>query len=130
MITGARMQLDELRSRTTLSWFHAIRSAVCIATAPTSRSEEQVRMSIKVSSNFDCGNIEVIDASNPQAIRLNIRKEQTGELQDYILSNLQGAGDVHDMYDRSLEIEPREREDEKIARYEVTSREKIALLLR
>ncbi|KAF9892518.1 hypothetical protein FE257_001627 [Aspergillus nanangensis] len=39
------------------------------------------------------------------------------ELQDYILSNLQGAGDVHDMYDRSLEVEPREREDEKIARY-------------
>ncbi|XHG04390.1 hypothetical protein AWENTII_007660 [Aspergillus wentii] len=39
------------------------------------------------------------------------------ELHDYILSNLQGAGDVHDMYDRSLEIEPREREDEKIARY-------------
>lgn len=39
------------------------------------------------------------------------------ELQDYILSNLQAAGDVHDMYDRSLEIEPREREDEKIARY-------------
>ncbi|CAL5873308.1 uncharacterized protein PFLUO_LOCUS7579 [Penicillium psychrofluorescens] len=39
------------------------------------------------------------------------------ELQDYLLSNLQAAGDVHDMYDRSLEIEPREREDEKIARY-------------
>ncbi|PKX99455.1 putative cell division control protein Cdc25 [Aspergillus novofumigatus IBT 16806] len=39
------------------------------------------------------------------------------ELQDYILSNLQAAGDVHDMYDRSLEVEPREREDEKIARY-------------
>ncbi|CEJ58242.1 hypothetical protein PMG11_06907 [Penicillium brasilianum] len=38
------------------------------------------------------------------------------ELQDYILSNLQASGDVHDMYDRSLEIEPREREDEKIAR--------------
>ncbi|GES60085.1 cell division control protein Cdc25 [Aspergillus terreus] len=37
------------------------------------------------------------------------------ELQDYILSNLQAAGDVHDMYDRSLEVEPREREDEKIA---------------
>ncbi|KAJ5159688.1 uncharacterized protein N7482_006692 [Penicillium canariense] len=47
------------------------------------------------------------------------------ELQDYILSNLQAAGDVHDMYDRSLEIEPREREDEKIARYaEHASRDK------
>ncbi|KAL1969724.1 hypothetical protein VTN77DRAFT_8277 [Rasamsonia byssochlamydoides] len=38
------------------------------------------------------------------------------ELQDYILSNMQAAGDVHEMYDRSLEVEPRERDDEKIAR--------------
>ncbi|OAT06520.1 cell division control protein Cdc25 [Blastomyces gilchristii SLH14081] len=38
------------------------------------------------------------------------------ELQDYVLSNMQAAGDVHEMYERSLEIEPREREDEKIAR--------------
>ncbi|KAL4893438.1 ras guanine nucleotide exchange factor domain-containing protein [Aspergillus ambiguus] len=45
------------------------------------------------------------------------------ELQDYILSNLQGAGDVHDMYDRSLEVEPREREDEKIARYATSGRD-------
>ncbi|KAI9676756.1 MAG: hypothetical protein M1829_002851 [Trizodia sp. TS-e1964] len=39
------------------------------------------------------------------------------ELQDYILSNMQAAGDVHEMYERSLQVEPREREDEKIARY-------------
>lgn len=39
------------------------------------------------------------------------------ELQDYILSNMQAAGDVHEMYDRSLQVEPREREDEKIVRY-------------
>ena len=38
------------------------------------------------------------------------------ELQDYILSNMQAAGDVHEMYDKSLKIEPREREDEKIVR--------------
>ncbi|UNI19677.1 cell division cycle- protein [Purpureocillium takamizusanense] len=38
------------------------------------------------------------------------------ELQDYILSNMQAAGDVHEMYDKSLMIEPREREDEKIVR--------------
>lgn len=43
--------------------------------------------------------------------------QPVSELQDYLLSNLHGAGDVHDMYDRSLELEPREREDEKIARY-------------
>lgn len=39
------------------------------------------------------------------------------ELQVYILSNMQSAGDVHEMYEMSLSIEPREREDEKIARY-------------
>ncbi|KAI5863217.1 ras GEF [Durotheca rogersii] len=38
------------------------------------------------------------------------------ELQDYILSNMQAAGDVHEMYDKSLAVEPREREDEKIVR--------------
>ncbi|MCJ1311190.1 hypothetical protein MMC25_004861 [Agyrium rufum] len=40
------------------------------------------------------------------------------ELQDHILSQLQGASDVHEMYDKSLQVEPREREDEKIARYD------------
>ena len=39
------------------------------------------------------------------------------ELQDYILSNMQAAGDVNEMYEKSLQVEPREREDEKIARY-------------
>ncbi|KAI0460313.1 ras GEF [Xylaria acuta] len=38
------------------------------------------------------------------------------ELQDYILSNMTAAGDVHEMYDKSLVVEPREREDEKIVR--------------
>ncbi|OQO14700.1 hypothetical protein B0A48_00081 [Cryoendolithus antarcticus] len=38
------------------------------------------------------------------------------ELQEYILHNMQTAGDVHEMYERSLHVEPREREDEKIAR--------------
>jgi len=39
------------------------------------------------------------------------------ELQEYILSNMQAAGDVHEMYEKSLQVEPREREDEKIVRY-------------
>ncbi|KAF2649281.1 ras GEF [Lophiostoma macrostomum CBS 122681] len=43
------------------------------------------------------------------------------ELQDYILTNMQSAGDVHEMYDTSLQVEPREREDEKIARYALTT---------
>jgi len=39
------------------------------------------------------------------------------ELQEYILSNMRTASDVHEMYEMSLQVEPREREDEKIARY-------------
>ena len=42
--------------------------------------------------------------------------KSVGDLQDYILSNMQAAGDVHEMYDKSLQVEPREREDEKITR--------------
>ena len=38
------------------------------------------------------------------------------ELQDYITTNMQTAGDVHEMYDLSLQVEPREREEDKIAR--------------
>ncbi|KAL8999355.1 MAG: hypothetical protein Q9169_001781 [Polycauliona sp. 2 TL-2023] len=38
------------------------------------------------------------------------------DLQEYILSNMQAAGDVHEMYEKSLAVEPREREDEKITR--------------
>lgn len=41
------------------------------------------------------------------------------DLQDYILSNMQAAGDVHEMYEKSLQVEPREREDEKITRFVV-----------
>jgi son of sevenless-like protein len=49
------------------------------------------------------------------------------ELQDYILSNMQAAGDVHEMYDKSLQIEPREREDEKIVRYVEQRAQQLAL---
>ncbi|KAL1954902.1 hypothetical protein VTO42DRAFT_491 [Malbranchea cinnamomea] len=38
------------------------------------------------------------------------------EIQEYILSNMTAASAVSEMYERSLEVEPREREDEKIAR--------------
>jgi son of sevenless-like protein len=42
------------------------------------------------------------------------------ELQEYILTNMNSAGDVHEMYETSLQVEPREREDEKIARSVMT----------
>ncbi|KAI1494745.1 ras guanine nucleotide exchange factor domain-containing protein [Biscogniauxia mediterranea] len=48
------------------------------------------------------------------------------ELQDYILSNMQAAGDVHEMYDKSLIVEPREREDEKIVRYVALRQQEMA----
>ncbi|KAI1505518.1 ras guanine nucleotide exchange factor domain-containing protein [Biscogniauxia marginata] len=48
------------------------------------------------------------------------------ELQDYILSNMQAAGDVHEMYDKSLVVEPREREDEKIVRYVALREQQMA----
>ncbi len=38
------------------------------------------------------------------------------DLQEYILTNMQAADDVHEMYEKSLLVEPREREDEKIVR--------------
>ena len=38
------------------------------------------------------------------------------DIQEHILVGMRQAGDVHEMYDRSLVVEPREREDEKIAR--------------
>jgi son of sevenless-like protein len=50
------------------------------------------------------------------------------ELQDYILSNMQAAGDVHEMYDKSLVVEPREREDEKIVRYVALREQQMAAL--
>lgn len=51
------------------------------------------------------------------------------ELQEYILHNMQTAGDVHEMYERSLQVEPREREDEKIARYVTELLDKPSVLL-
>lgn len=41
---------------------------------------------------------------------------QVHELQDWIIAQMSSAGDVTEMYERSLVIEPREREEEKIAR--------------
>lgn len=38
------------------------------------------------------------------------------ELRDWILDNMRTATDVHEMYNKSLQIEPREREEEKITR--------------
>lgn len=38
------------------------------------------------------------------------------DLQEWILDNMKQAKDVHDMYNKSLAIEPRENGEEKIAR--------------
>jgi son of sevenless-like protein len=58
---------------------------------------------------------EVIrDIQQYQAVGYSL--QTVPELQDYILSNMQAAGDVHEMYDKSLQVEPREREDERVVR--------------
>ncbi|KAM0334052.1 hypothetical protein ACHAQA_001072 [Verticillium albo-atrum] len=58
---------------------------------------------------------EVIrDIQQYQAVGYSL--QPVPELQEYIISNKQAAGDVHEMYDKSLQVEPREREDEKIVR--------------
>ena len=38
------------------------------------------------------------------------------DLQEWILDNMRAASDVHEMYNKSLQIEPRENGEEKIAR--------------
>ncbi|KAF4783024.1 RasGEF domain-containing protein [Colletotrichum scovillei] len=61
---------------------------------------------------------EVIrDIQQYQAVGYSL--QPVPELQDYIISNMQAAGDVHEMYDKSLQVEPREREDEKIVSMQV-----------
>ena len=52
--------------------------------ASTSGRDTQAGSVIKISSKFDCGNIEVIDASSPAAIRLAIRQDVSGPLQEYM----------------------------------------------
>lgn len=46
---------------------------------------------IKISSNFDSGNIEVVSASNPTEIRLNIRKDHNSEFYQWFHFRLSGA---------------------------------------
>jgi son of sevenless-like protein len=55
--------------------------------------------------------------------------QPVSELQDYILSHMQSASDVHEMYERSLEVEPRERDDEKITRYALARRQSNVLTI-
>ena len=54
------------------------------------------------------------DIQQYQNVPYNYR--EVPELRDYITTNMSAAGDVHEMYEKSLEVEPREREDEKITR--------------
>lgn len=58
---------------------------------------------------------EVIrDVQQYQSVPYNLT--EISELRDWILDNSRTASDVHETYERSLAVEPREREDEKIAR--------------
>ena len=48
-------------------------------------------MSIQISSNFDSGNIEVLDATNPANIRLRIRRDAGSEFMQWFHFRVQGA---------------------------------------
>ncbi|HJV85740.1 MAG TPA: M14-type cytosolic carboxypeptidase [Noviherbaspirillum sp.] len=50
-------------------------------------------MTIKISDQFDAGAIEVVDASNPEAITLNIRKDSQANFLQWFHFRLQGARD-------------------------------------
>lgn len=41
---------------------------------------------------------------------------EVSEIRDWVLDNMRAATDVHEMYNKSLQVEPREKEEEKIAR--------------
>lgn len=51
-------------------------------------------MSIHISCHFDSGNIEVIDAENPQNVRLRIRNDSNGEFLQWFHFRVQGVRNV------------------------------------
>ncbi|MCU4176914.1 M14 family metallopeptidase [Carboxylicivirga sp. N1Y90] len=50
-------------------------------------------MSLSISSTFDAGNIEVINAENPENIQLNIRKDSNSDFLQWFYFRVQGAKD-------------------------------------
>lgn len=51
----------------------------------------KIQSEIKISSQFDAGNIEVLDLSNPQDIQLSIRKDNQSEFFQWFHFRVQGA---------------------------------------
>ena len=50
-------------------------------------------MTIKISQNFDAGAIEVVDASNVENIKLNLRSDSHADIKQWFYFRLQGARD-------------------------------------
>jgi murein tripeptide amidase MpaA len=50
-------------------------------------------MKLTISSNFDSGNIEVVNVENPENIQLNIRKDSNSEFLQWFYFRMQGAKD-------------------------------------
>ena len=48
-------------------------------------------MSIKISSQFDAGAIEIVNATSASAIDLNIRKDSHADITQWFYFRLQGA---------------------------------------
>ena len=51
-------------------------------------------MALKISSNFDAGNIEIVQIENPQDIQLKIRKDTNSDFLQWFYFRLQGAKDT------------------------------------
>lgn len=50
-------------------------------------------MKLTISSNFDSGNIEIVNAENPENIQLNIRKDTNSDFLQWFYFRMQGAKD-------------------------------------
>ena len=50
-------------------------------------------MSIKISSQFDAGAIEIVNATLPHDIQLNLRQDSHAEVMQWFYFRLQGARD-------------------------------------
>ncbi|TEA09778.1 Cell division control protein 25 [Colletotrichum sidae] len=110
---------DKCRSLNNFSTLTSVISALGVYLTDLTFIEDGIPSIIKKTTliNFAkrAKTAEVIrDIQQYQAVGYSL--QPVPELQDYIISNMQAAGDVHEMYDKSLQVEPREREDEKIVR--------------
>src|SRR5437868_13068174 len=72
--------------------FDSVRESGIIL-ASSQRQQEGTPMSIKISSQFDAGAIDVVNATSANAIDLNIRRDSHADITQWFHFRLQGARD-------------------------------------